>query len=145
MLRQIFFYVDDGMVASANLGCLQTVFYMLTGLFDHLGLNKNVRKTVGMVLCPCQAAEVRADKAYTWRMKGLGRSYKERQWERVICPECGKDLERGQLDAHFQTQNGMVNWGLGQEEDREGRGDKPRTYRMEFLAKSGLRPCPVEG
>ena len=90
-----FFYADNGMVASTNPGCIQTVFDTLTGIFDQVGLNKNVRKIVGMVLRPCQAAEVRADKAYTRRMKGLGRSYKERQWERVICPECGKDLERG--------------------------------------------------
>ena len=95
MLRQIFFYVDDGMIASANLGCLLTVFYMLTGIFDHLGLNKNVRKTVGMVYHPCWAAGVREDEAYTRRMKGLGRSYKERQRERVSCPECGKELARG--------------------------------------------------
>ena len=49
------------MVASTNLGWIQTEFDMLTGLFDRVGLKKNVKKTVGMVCHLCQAAGVRAD------------------------------------------------------------------------------------
>ena len=61
-------------------------FDMLTGIFDRVGLRTNVRKTVGMVWRPCRAAGVRADEAYTRRMTGEGRSFKERQREKVLCP-----------------------------------------------------------
>ena len=91
------FYADDGMVASTNLGCIQTAFDTMTGLFDRVGLKTNVWETVGVVFHPCRAARVRADKAYTRRMKEAGRSNKKRQRERVNCPECGKDLDRGSL------------------------------------------------
>ena len=34
--------------------------------------------------------------------------------------------------------------GLGQVENKESRGDDPRTYRMDFTAKAGPISCPVE-
>ena len=70
---------------------------------------------------------------------------KERQWERVLCSECGKDLEKGSLVAHRQTQQGVANWGLGQEGDEEGGGDDIRTSRIVFPTNAVPRPCPVEG
>ena len=94
------FYADGGMVASTGLGWLQTVFDILTGLFARVGLKTNVYKTVGVVCHPCLAARVRADKAYSRRMKEAGRINKKRQREQVNCPECGKDLARDILDAH---------------------------------------------
>ena len=60
-----FFYADDRMVAYTGPGWIQAAFDTLTGLFDRVGLRKNVRKNVGMVCQPCQAAGVRAYKAYT--------------------------------------------------------------------------------
>ena len=66
------------MVASTDLGWLLTAFGVLAGLFDGVGLNKNVRKTVAMVCHPCQAVRVRADEAYNRQMTGAGMSYKER-------------------------------------------------------------------
>ena len=79
-----FFYANDGMVASTDPGWLQSEFDRLTGLFEWVGLWTNVRKTVGMVCWPFHAAGVRADDAYTRRMTGEGRSFKDRQQERVI-------------------------------------------------------------
>ena len=96
-LHEAIFYTDAGMVASTNLGCIQTAFDTMTGLFDRVGLKTNVWETVGVVFHPCRAARVRADKAYTRRMKEAGRSNKKRQRERVNFPECGKDLDRGSL------------------------------------------------
>ena len=93
-----------------------------------------------MVCHPCRAAGVQADEAYTRRMTGVGRNYKERQQERVSCPECGKDSARGSLAARCQTQHGVVKEGPGQEGDGEGRDDEPRTYRVAFPAKVGTRP-----
>ena len=73
------FYVDDGLVASTYPGWLQSPFRMLTGMFNRVGLRKNLCKTVGVVCRPCRAAGVRADKAYTHQMTGEGRIFKERQ------------------------------------------------------------------
>ena len=75
---------------------------------------------------------------------GEGWSYQERQREWVYCLEYGKDLATGSLSAHRQTQHGVVRGGSGQEGDEETRGDKPRTFRMVFPAKTVLRPCPAE-
>ena len=62
------FYSDDGMVASTDPGCIQSVFDMLTGIFDQVGLRTNVRKTVGIVCRTFRASGVREDKAYAQRM-----------------------------------------------------------------------------
>ena len=60
-VKEAFLYADNGILASTNLGWIQTVFDILTGLFDQMGLKTNVNKTVGMVCHPCRAAGVRAD------------------------------------------------------------------------------------
>ena len=73
------FYVDDGLVASTYPGWLQSPFGMLTGIFNWVGLRKNLCKTVGVVCRPCRAAGVRVDKTYTQQMTGEGRIFKERQ------------------------------------------------------------------
>ena len=59
----------------------------------------------------------------------------------MICPECRKELARGSLVTHRQTQHGMAK----AEGYKEAGGYKPRNYRMEFPAKSGPRPCPFKG
>ena len=52
------FYADNWMVAPTDSGRLQLAFDTLPGIFDRLGLRKNLRKTVGMVCRPCRAAGV---------------------------------------------------------------------------------------
>ena len=114
-LKSELFYGDNRMVAFTKPEWIQTVFYMLTGIFDWLGLQTNVRKTMGVVFQPFRAAGVRAEKAYTRQMTVEGRSYKEKQRDWVHCPECGKDLVRGSLVAHLQTHHGMAKGRTGQE------------------------------
>ena len=63
----------------------------------------------------------------------------------MLLPEYGKELAKGLLVVHRQTQHGVSKGELGQEGDEEYRGDLPRTYRMPFPMKAGPRPCPVEG
>ena len=106
-MKAAFLYADDGLVAPTDLGWLQSAFDTLTGLFDRVGLRKNVRKTVGIVCQPFRTDRVQEEEAYTQRTAGEGQSYKERQLERVLSLECGRDLERGSLVAHRQTQNGV--------------------------------------
>ena len=72
------FYADDGMVALPDPRWLQGAFNTLVGLFDRMGLRKNVRKTVGMVCHPCQAAGNLSTEAYGHRVTGVGPTYRER-------------------------------------------------------------------
>ena len=60
-------------------------------------------------------------------MIGEGSSFEERQRERVLCPECRKEVENGSLVSHFQTQHGVVKGRLVQGGDKEAGGDNPRT------------------
>ena len=48
-----------GLVYSTKPGWIQSAFGTLVGLFDQVGLEKNIGKTVGMVCQPCPAAGVR--------------------------------------------------------------------------------------
>ena len=61
MVKAVLFYSDDGMVASTDPGWIQSAFNNLMGLFDRVGLQTNVRKTVGVVCRPCREFRVRAD------------------------------------------------------------------------------------
>ena len=48
-VKAAFLYADDRMVSSTDPVWLQTAFNTPTGIFNRVGLQKNVRKTVGMV------------------------------------------------------------------------------------------------
>ena len=63
MVKAAFFYADNGLVSSTDLGWLQYVFYTLTVLFEQVGLRTNVRNTMGMVCKPCRSSGVQADEA----------------------------------------------------------------------------------
>ena len=98
------FYTDDGMVVSLDPAWLQGAFNALVAIFDRVGLLTNVGKTVIMVYHPCRAgAGNRTEEAYCWRITGEGRSYAERQQERVACGECGAFLSVGSMSSHLMT------------------------------------------
>ena len=59
--------------------------------------------------------------------------------------ECRQELVKVSLVVHRQNQHSLKKGGSGQEGDNEGEGNKTRTFRMAFPAKSGLMPCPVKG
>ena len=59
-VKELFFYVDNRMVASTNPGWIQIAFDTLNGIFNRVGLQKNAQKTVWMVCQPCQASWVNA-------------------------------------------------------------------------------------
>ena len=62
-------------------------------------------------------------------------------YTRVSYPECRKELEKGSLVMHRQTQHGMAKGGLGSEGDKTyGGGDEPSTYMMAFPTRAGPRP-----
>ena len=74
------FYADDSMVVLSKSACLQGASTALVGLFDRVGLRKNVGKTVSMVCHPFQeGAGNRTEEAYGRKLMREGRSYAERQ------------------------------------------------------------------
>ena len=131
------------MVVLSDPAWIQGAFNALVAIFDRVGLLNNVRKTVSMVCHPCRVGDRnRTEEAYGWKLTGVGKSYVERQRERVACRECGEALAVGSMSSHLMTRHGKAaaRWQLWT--PQAGRG--PRTYKMSFPAKEGPRRCPVE-
>ena len=100
------FYADDEMVGASDPAWLQGAFSALVAIFDRVGLQKNVDKTVSMACHPCQAGSGnRTTEGYRRRITGDGNSFRERQQERVACGECGAELAAGYLSSHMMTQH----------------------------------------
>ena len=140
------FYADDGLVASSDPRWLQWAFNTLVGLFDHVGLHKNVVKTVSMTCRPCPTVGNQSEVAYGRKMTGEGPTYGERKIEWVECGDCGKGIAAGSLDTHRMVQHGKAkaeSWSWT-DAATGGGGGEPTTYRIEFL-KRGTRECTVEG
>ena len=58
----------------------------------------------------------------------------------MICMGCWKEVAKGSLVAHRQTQHGVEKSRLGQEGNEAAGGDNRRTYRMVSPTKAGPRP-----
>ena len=71
-------------------------------MFDRVGMQTNVGKTVGMVYRPCQAAGTQWKAAYELRMTGEGITYRERHRARVKCSDCGKEMAIGSLEVYSE-------------------------------------------
>ena len=132
------------MVASSDPASLQGAFNALVGLFDRVGLQNNVGKTVGMVCQPCQAAGNITTASYGRRITGEGHSYRERQRDQVECKECAEQLAAGSLSIHLMTQHGRAA-GQRRQWSTPAKGRVPQEYQTSFLAKGGLHTCPVDG
>ena len=80
------FYADNGIVVSSDPAWLQGAFSALVAIFDRVGLRTNVNKPVSMACHPCRAGSGnRNTVGYSWRLMGAGKTFKERQIERVAC------------------------------------------------------------
>ena len=101
-------------------------------------MRTNVRKTVGMVFCPCRAEGTQSEVEYGQQMTGEGPSYRERQKGRVKYKECGEYMSLGSMTGHMRTQNGQA-----AEERRRWKTsamrEETQTYCMDFPAKGGLQ------
>ena len=92
------------MVVSSDPAWLQGAFTALVGIFGRVGLMTNVGKTVSIVCHPCQeGAGNRREEAYGRRITGEGRSYAERQRERIECVDCGEFLAVGSMSSHLMN------------------------------------------
>ena len=98
------FYADDGMVVSSDPAWLQGAFSALVAIFDRVGLQTNVNKTVRMACHPCRAGSGNQTTAgYSRRLTGVGKIFKERQRERLACGECGTEIAAGSISSHMMT------------------------------------------
>ena len=78
--------MDDGLIISNHLECLQGAFDALTGLFDLVGIFKNVGKTVGMLFGAFITVGTQLDEVYDHRMKGGVLAYLDNQKQQVHIP-----------------------------------------------------------
>ena len=98
------FYANDSMVVSSDPALLQGAFSALVAIFNRVGLRTNVGKTVSMACHPCRAgAGNRTEAVYSRRLTGLGKTYTERQRERVAYGECGTVIAVGSMSSHLMT------------------------------------------
>ena len=138
------FYADDGMVGALDPEWLQGAFSALVAIFDRVGLQTNVDKTISMACHPCRAGSGnRTTEGYRRRITGDGSSFRERQRERVACGECGAELAAGSLSSHMMARHGKAapRQHLWAPQTTGG----PRVYKINFPTKGGRRQCPVEG
>ena len=138
------FCADDGMVALLGPVWLQGAFNALVGLFDRVGLQTNVGKTVRMVCHPCQAAVNITQVEYGRRLTGEGKSYRERQRDWVECKEFGFQLVVGSLSIHLMTRHGKAA-GQRRQWTTPTEGRVSQEYWISFPAKGGPRRYPMEG
>ena len=98
-------------------------------------------KTVSIVCRPCPVAGNQLEAAYGRKMTGEVPTYRGRQ--SVECRYYGKEMAAGSLASHRMTQH------MKAKEEKwcwidSYTGGEPRTYRIDFLTKGGMRGCPVE-
>ena len=73
------FYVDDGMGGASDPEWLQGAVSALVDIFDRVGLQTNVDKTVSMACHPCRVgSDNRTTEGYRRRLTGDGSSFRER-------------------------------------------------------------------
>ena len=73
------FYADNGMVGASDPEWIQGDFSALVAIFDRVGLQKNVDKTVSMAFHPCrEGSGNRTTEGYRRRITGDGNSFRER-------------------------------------------------------------------
>ena len=132
------------MVASLDPTWLQGTSNALLGLFERVGLQENVGKTVIMLCHPCQATAVNITQAaYRRRITGEGNSYKEWQRERVECAECGEQMAVRSMLSHLMTRHRKAAGRRGQWKTQTE--DEAQVYRMSSPTKGGPWQFPVEG
>ena len=110
------------------------------GLFDRVGLQTNIDKTVGMVCQICYIIVSKSETAYTRRMTGTVPSFWGRYWERVWCPNFEVELVAGFLDSHHKIQHGKD---LPPQWTAPLTTPYPRLYMVSFSRAARSIGCPV--
>ena len=100
-----YFCADNSLLTSAQVVRLQRGFDVVKELFDLVVLQKNFRKTVGMVCQPCRAIGVHSVGLYIHWMVGEYMTHQDRQFKKVFFPKCTVYLASGSLVIHLQVQH----------------------------------------
>ena len=132
------------MVGTSDPEWLQGAFSALVAIFDRVGLQTIVYKTVSMACHPCRAGTGNwTTEGYKQRITGDRSSFRERQRERVAFGECVAELAAGSLSSHMMNRHGKAapRRHLWAPQTTGG----PIMYKMNFPMKGGRRQCPVEG
>ena len=142
------FYADDGYIASRNPVLLDRALGILSGLFKRVGLATNTDKTKTVICVPGKIWTRLSSSAYFRRFGGFQTAA---GWaaRRVECDVCGANLAASSLPGHLETQHG-VHQALVLEEEYlraygpggAGSGQDYSTYRS---ATDRKFRCPVPG
>ena len=135
------FYIDDGVLASADPAFLQRALNALVELFDIVGLRTNTKKTEAMAFIPGRIRTCLSERSYAARVEGL--TERRASTARVSCEKCGADLAEGSLQRHMLTQHGIHHCyippqGLTLLEEEPEEFVATRNFRGQY-------PCPVPG
>ena len=110
------------------------------GLFDRFGLETNVEKMAIMICQLCKTIGSQLLEAHIRWVIGERHTYRERQWERVLCPDYGVELAAGSPTAQRENQNGRgreLHWAEALLPLAE--------YMISFMRMAGTVVCLVEG
>jgi hypothetical protein len=134
----------DGLLASNQPDILQGGTGYLVDLFERVGLNANTSNTKSMTCEPRPEQGPISDHAYKRRMTGYGFSYKTRQWRKVTCPKCDKEMAAGYLSRHQRE----IHRFSGMEVEPPIAASIVRRqdiYNVSSPSYNGSIVCPVEG
>jgi len=139
--RMALFYADDGLLSSTDHQWLQQALDVLIGLFRRMGLQTNAAKTKTMTTFPHYVTTRMTDRAYNRRMTNAGDTHRQRQRQRVTCPNCDLDLARGSLRQHRLRAHDIE---YNPWDDELAPPTTPTaSYRISFPRTTRSRTCPV--
>ena len=141
---EYFFYGDDGLVPSIQSEWLQWVFDILMGMFDQVGLKKNVGNTVGVAYHNCHIIVRHSKKSYGQCITREGPTYLACQRQCVWFQEFTAYLASGSLAAHRQNSERFQIW-YSQEIHPPPTPTDTNIYHVYLLKSSGSLACLMEG
>ena len=81
----MFFYSNNGLLASTLLEWIQGGYNVLPEIFNHVRLHTNVCNMIGMVCQPCRVSVRLSEEDYRIRMTGEGFKYQAHLQQRFCC------------------------------------------------------------
>ena len=95
--------VDRSDLTSTQKTHLQREYDTLKELFDRVGLHTNTAKALIMDFQLCRKLGGHSVEAYSIRMTGEGKSFRNQLCQRVTYPDCDNKLGAGFLSANQQA------------------------------------------
>ena len=102
------FYADDRRIARRDPIWVQTALTTTEGMFDRVGLQKNLNKTKEMICTLGFIWGQQGAEAYKRRSTGEGTTFWEIKRTRVIYEECGETMAASSLRHHMERAHGRL-------------------------------------